>query len=502
MFPGRNTRSDVDPLIQQETDDAIEDDDVQEERQAIDDTCIRPREDEIRLDHLRKQFLPRGYETSGTVAVEDMCLRIRAGECFALLGTNGAGKSTTLNMLLRVINSTSGSAYVKGVNVTTDTSASNQLFLNFGYCPQSNSLFELMTGEEVIDYFAKIRGIPEEHRASYVQNCISNANLESHAKRRCGKYSGGNKRKLCFATAICGDPEMTVLDESSAGIDPAARKKLWRVLSSMLARGNTVIMTTHHMEEAAKLAHRAAIMVDGRLACLGSPQHLQEVYGLGYELSLTAKENKSVDAVVERVNELAGKECVELERNGKSYIRLGLGKVGESGSFNLADVFELTKESEGELESFALNQSGLEEVFLELTKSRANRGKQLSSNTQGESREGVRLNLPFVPGKGLTRFTTIPADVAAKGVTSAQWNEWVNVRLAKIAQSLSFLNTESGACAICLPLMLPPLSCLICRKHRSAAECFDNLLRDWQRNFNEAVLLRHGMLCKSQSSAF
>ena len=88
-------------------------------------------------------------------------------------------------------------------------------------------------------------------------------------------YSGGNKRKLMLAVALCGDPTLAVLDEPSAGIDPAARRRLWRVVNASLARGCTVALTTHHMAEAAHLGSRIGIMVRGRLACIGSPQHLK-----------------------------------------------------------------------------------------------------------------------------------------------------------------------------------------------------------------------------------
>ena len=114
---------------------AVEDEDVEDERAIIDSQYSDEVESAIKISHLCKEFLPKGNEKKGTVAVDDLCLRINPGECFALLGTNGAGKSTTLNMLLRVLEPSSGQAFIEGVDVTR-VNATDDLFLNMGYCPQ------------------------------------------------------------------------------------------------------------------------------------------------------------------------------------------------------------------------------------------------------------------------------------------------------------------------------------------------------------------------------
>ncbi|GMH90340.1 hypothetical protein TrVE_jg12263 [Triparma verrucosa] len=496
---------------------AVEDEDVKDERAIIDSQYSDEVESAIKISHLRKEFLPKGNEKKGTVAVDDLCLRINPGECFALLGTNGAGKSTTLNMLLRVLEPSSGQAFIEGVDVTR-VNATDDLFLNMGYCPQANALFELMTGEEMLDFFVKIRGVTDASRAQYVQNCINNANLQAHAKKRCGKYSGGNKRKLCFAIAICGDPRMTVLDESSAGVDVAARKKLWSVLSSLLNRGNTVIMTTHHMEEASQLAHRAAIMVDGKLACLGTSQKLQEKYGGGYELSISCANGQMMGSLLEKVESIIGKECEVLERTDDSYVRLGLGQVvdGQAG-FSIADVFELmsAEKKSGTIESFNLNQTGLEEVFLSLTQSRSRKGKRVKVSKgahgglgggggdgggQRENLSGV-LNLPFTPFEGLKRHERVPADILAKGVSQAEWDEYVNNRFVKVSKQIGCLNTQKGCTACCLPMIIPGLSCVVCSVCKRQGDSYDGAMRDWQQGFNTEVLERRGVYCKTQSKA-
>mmetsp|Transcript_359 Transcript_359/g.756 ORF Transcript_359/g.756 Transcript_359/m.756 type:complete len:280 (-) Transcript_359:75-914(-) len=276
-------------------------------------------------------------------------------------------------MLLRRVVPTSGKGYVNGADIT-DLKAANEQFLKLGYCPQHNCLFENMTGREMLTFFCRVRGVRDSDVAQYVDNCLRNSNLSDHADKKCGVYSGGNKRKLCFAIAICGNPKLTVLDEASAGIDPAARRKLWNVVTGLLKSGNTVILTTHHMEEAAHLGHRIVIMCDGKLACLGSPLHLQTAYGAGYEVAVQMKDGKAFAPVLEKLNALKRDgDFATLEQAGESYVRVGLGDVDEQG-FSLADVFDLLqKEKGGDVESFSVSQSGLEEVFLALTKSRANR---------------------------------------------------------------------------------------------------------------------------------
>ena len=281
-------------------------------------------------------------------------------------------------MLLRQLVPTGGNAIFNGVDVVSGET--NKLFLNLGYCPQHNALFDLLTGREVLDFFCSIRGIDDSCRASYVQRCLINSDLTEHGDKRCGKYSGGNKRKLSLAIAICGEPDLVVLDECSAGIDPAARRRLWGVVTGLLSRGKTVILTTHHMEEASHLGNRIGIMVDGRLACLGSSQHLKSKYGQGYELMI--KMNSGLDVrdngVLKLIREEICDSAVVLEKGGDGgYVRLGLGqpKFEGVGEFELQTAFNVLVKNKARfgIETFNLSQSGLEEVFLSITKTRAKR---------------------------------------------------------------------------------------------------------------------------------
>jgi ABC-type multidrug transport system ATPase subunit len=185
-----------------------------------------------------------------------------------------------------------GRCLVNGQNIHELNSST---MLGFGFCPQANALFEHLTVMEMLSFYATIRGIPSTDVESYVKKWLIGAQLQSYAQTRCGHLSGGNKRKVSLAVAILGNPSLTVLDEPSAGVDPAARKKLHRIINGVKAKGTTVVLTTHHMGEAAKLGDRIGIMVQGRLACLGTPLQLLDKYSQGYMCSISMQNTCSVE---------------------------------------------------------------------------------------------------------------------------------------------------------------------------------------------------------------
>lgn len=183
----------------------------------------------IKVENLRKVYSVGGMcKPSGNlVAVENISFGLGPGECFALLGVNGAGKSTTFKSLTSEVEPTSGMIQIAGRDVTKDFNSIKKLI---GYCPQTNPIFEYMSVEENIEYFARIKGIPSDRRAELCNRAIKQLDLESHRKKLSGTLSGGNKRKLSVAIAIVGSPPIILLDEPSAGMDPEARRFMWRVV--------------------------------------------------------------------------------------------------------------------------------------------------------------------------------------------------------------------------------------------------------------------------------
>uniref|UniRef100_A0A8C8RML7 ABC transporter domain-containing protein n=1 Tax=Pelusios castaneus TaxID=367368 RepID=A0A8C8RML7_9SAUR len=199
-------------------------------------------------------------------------------QCFGLLGVNGAGKTSTFKMLTGDTEVTLGDAFCgkRGQSVHQ----------NMGYCPQFDAINDLLTGREHLEFYCRLRGIPEEETPRVAQWGISKLGLAQYADRPAGGYSGGNKRKLSTAIALLGAPSVVFLDEPTTGMDPGARRFLWNCILGVIKEGRSVVLTSHSMEECEALCTRMAIMVNGRFRCLGSVQHLKNRFGDGYTITL------------------------------------------------------------------------------------------------------------------------------------------------------------------------------------------------------------------------
>lgn len=249
-----------------------------EEKAAME---IDPSEVKVNVRKLRKVY--GGMFTSSNVAVECVSFNVPKCQCFALLGVNGAGKTTTFRMLTGEYAPTSGEAYLDGFNVISNLEEARE---NIGYCPQFDALSELLTCEEHIRLYCEIKGINGDKISELVTDLLDDLDLTEYRTYLAGTLSGGNKRKLSVAIALIGNPTVVFLDEPSAGMDPETRKKLWKVLGNIKNRDSAVVLTTHSMEEAEVLCDRMAIMVGGRLRCIGSSTYLRDKFGQGYELEI------------------------------------------------------------------------------------------------------------------------------------------------------------------------------------------------------------------------
>merc|ERR1711953_700769 len=170
-----------------------------------------------------------------------------------------------------------------GFNIKTNLDEARR---NLGYCPQFDALNPLLTGREHLRLYARLRGLSEASVNKYTEWCLKRLGLAPYADRAAGTYSGGNKRKLSTAIALIGRPSMVFLDEPTSGMDPGARRFLWNCVLEMIRGGQSVILTSHSMEECEALCTRLAIMVNGTFKCHGSIQHLKNRFGSGYTLTL------------------------------------------------------------------------------------------------------------------------------------------------------------------------------------------------------------------------
>nr|MDO8087656.1 ATP-binding cassette domain-containing protein [Candidatus Sigynarchaeum springense] len=210
------------------------------------------------------------------VAVDHLCLTIEKGEFFALLGPNGAGKTTTIKVLCGLLNPTSGNVSIGGFDVQGEMGKIKQ---NIGVCPQESSIFPYLTGKENVELFGELHGLPKAILKDRVSGILGKLFLEDHAGRIAQKYSGGLTKRVSLAMALVNDPAFLFLDEPTVAMDPQSRRAIWEYLKELKARGKTIVLTTHYMEEAEHLADRIGIIDRGKLIALGTPPQLMEANG-------------------------------------------------------------------------------------------------------------------------------------------------------------------------------------------------------------------------------
>ncbi len=206
-------------------------------------------------------------------AVNDISFEVRPGEIFAFLGPNGAGKTTTVEILECLRPLTSGEVTVLGENVT-DAQGTARIKKRIGVLPQDFNALRRLTVRENLELFAAMYDNPAS-----VKELIEVFGLQEKVKVRFDALSGGLKQRVGVAAALVNNPDLVFLDEPTTGLDPEVRRATWEVIRGLRARGKTVFLTTHYMEEAQELADRIAIIVKGRIAAIGTPSELIETYG-------------------------------------------------------------------------------------------------------------------------------------------------------------------------------------------------------------------------------
>ncbi|KAM9583971.1 phospholipid-transporting ATPase ABCA3-like [Trichechus inunguis] len=275
-------------IVSKELSGKSEDEDVENERNRI----LEHPHEFLNTIVLIKELTKIYFKCPAILAVKNISLRIQKGECFGLLGFNGAGKTSTFQMLTGEKTATSGDMFIEGFSITKDIL---KVRSRIGYCPQSDALLEYMTGREIMIMYARIWGVAEPQIHLYVNNWLNLLHLEPHADKLIYTYSGGNKRRLSTAIALMGQSSVVFLDEPSTGMDPVVRRQLWNLITQICESGKAIIVTSHSMEECEVLCTRLAIMVKGKLMCLGSPQHLKNKFGHLYILKVKVKPDTHKD---------------------------------------------------------------------------------------------------------------------------------------------------------------------------------------------------------------
>jgi ABC-2 type transport system ATP-binding protein len=216
------------------------------------------------------------------VAVDHVNLEVRRGEIFGFLGPNGAGKSTTIRILCGLLQPTSGTAIVGGLDIATQ---SEEVKHHIGYMSQKFSLYDDLTVEENIDFFAGIYGVPRERRAGRKDYVLRMAGIEERRTSLTRLLSGGWKQRLALGCAILHEPPILFLDEPTSGVDPIARRTFWELIYQLSGAGHTIFVSTHYMDEA-EYCHRLALMYRGKVIALGTPSELKQSLASHYLLRL------------------------------------------------------------------------------------------------------------------------------------------------------------------------------------------------------------------------
>jgi ABC-2 type transport system ATP-binding protein len=305
---------------------------------------------------IRTRGLTKVYPGSDSPAVDRLDLDVRPGEIFGLLGPNGAGKTTTAGMLTTRVVPSAGTAHIGAIDVIAKPALAKQLT---GIVSQQNTLDRQLTVEENLYFHGRLFGISARESRRITALLLEQFQLSRWAKASVYALSGGMAQRLMVARAIFHRPAVLFLDEPTAGLDPQSRLALWDLLGELNGEGQTVVLTTHYMEEADRLCHRVAIMDHGRVLALGTPAALKQQ--VGADTVVTVKADGSPEQLQSTLEQQVGGVTrsrlldggVELHVSGADRLLPRVVAAAEVGGFTLADL--------------SVAEPSLETVFITLT---------------------------------------------------------------------------------------------------------------------------------------
>ena len=226
----------------------------------------------ISIDNLRKSY-------GDKVVLDDVTLRVTEGTVTALLGPNGAGKTTTIHILSTLIRPDAGTASVAGCDVVRNPDGVRAAI---GLTGQFSAVDGLLTGEENLHLMARLRHLGAKRARARVAELLEQFDLAESARKPLATYSGGMRRRLDLAMTLVATPRVIFLDEPTTGLDPRSRHTMWDIVRTLVAEGTTVLLTTQHLEEADRLAHRIAVLDGGRVVAEGTPDELKRLVPGGH----------------------------------------------------------------------------------------------------------------------------------------------------------------------------------------------------------------------------
>jgi ABC-2 type transport system ATP-binding protein len=289
-------------------------------------------------------------------AVKGLNLEIHAGEIFGFLGPNGAGKTTSISMICGLLVPDSGDVLIHGKSIRGDGGITRRV----GVCPQEIILWERLTCFEQLQFVGEMYGLPAKEARNRADLLLKEMNLEEKRNAQARTLSGGLQRRLNLIMALVHDPEIVILDEPEAGLDPQSRVRVRQYIQS-LARRKTVILTTHNMDEADRVADRIAIIDHGELLRMGTPAELKRTIGEGDVVEIRlAGETPQMEQALAAVRGIDPLADIRLE-NSLLTVRM-LNAVSR-----LPDLMDSIRGAGAQTEEMRLRENTLEDVFLQLT---------------------------------------------------------------------------------------------------------------------------------------
>jgi ABC-2 type transport system ATP-binding protein len=309
--------------------------------------------------------LAKHYPAGTRPAVDRLSFDVAAGEVFGLLGPNGAGKSTTIGMLTTRTHPSSGQVLVGGHDVGRDPVAAKRLI---AVVPQARNLDRALTARRILLFHAAYFGVPKAERRRRAEALLTDLGLAERAGEKVDRYSGGMAQRLMIARALMHDPRVLFLDEPTTGLDPQARLFLWNRLADLRGRGLTIVLTTHDMEEAERLADRVAILDRGKLVALDTPKALTAlVPGTStLELTVTGATGALPTDLLAALSALPGVERAAEVASEDPAARLSLAGNGDPAEL-VAPVGRLLAGHGLGMSGLRLGQATLEDAYIHFT---------------------------------------------------------------------------------------------------------------------------------------
>ena len=297
-----------------------------------------------------------GGVAGDVVAVDGIDLEIKSGEIYGLLGPNGAGKSTTIGMLTTRVVPTSGSILIGGVDLVARPALAKQLI---GVVPQSNTLDRAMTVFENLEFHGRYFGMSAKQARGLAAELLQRVRLVERSKAPVMALSGGMAQRLMVARAIMHRPQVLFLDEPTAGLDPQSRIALWEILGDLHDDGQTILLTTHYMEEADEFCDRVAVMDHGRVLALDTPAQLKASIGAGRIVIVSASGDlpELADVLVAKVEGTHQARIVE----GRIHL-----SVDDSPGL-LPRIIDAAEAAGSAVHDLSVTEPTLESVFINLT---------------------------------------------------------------------------------------------------------------------------------------